>query len=43
MSADGTVNVASMKDQLDFFQRAGLMQGTADLDRFIDMSYLPRR
>ena len=43
MAADGTVNVASLKDQLDFFRRAGLMQGTVDIDRFVDMSYLPRR
>ncbi|HZR99284.1 MAG TPA: ABC transporter substrate-binding protein [Chloroflexota bacterium] len=43
MSRDGTVNEASMKDQLDFFRRAGLMQGQVDLDHFIDMSYLPRR
>ena len=43
MARDGTVNVDSMKDQLDFFRRAGLMQGTVDLDRYIDMSYLPRR
>jgi len=39
----GQVNVASIKDQLDFFTRAGLVQGTVDVDRFIDMSYLPSR
>jgi NitT/TauT family transport system substrate-binding protein len=43
MARDGMVNVDSMKDQLDFFRRAGLMQGTVDLDQFVDMSYLPRR
>ncbi|HLH25871.1 MAG TPA: ABC transporter substrate-binding protein [Chloroflexota bacterium] len=43
MSRDGTVNVDSMKDQLDFFRRADLMQGTVDIDHFIDMSYLPRQ
>jgi NitT/TauT family transport system substrate-binding protein len=43
MARDGTVNVESMKDQLDFFRRAGLMQGTVDLDPFVDLSYLPRR
>jgi NitT/TauT family transport system substrate-binding protein len=39
----GRVNVASIKDQLEFFTRAGLVQGTVDVDRFIDMSYLPSR
>jgi NitT/TauT family transport system substrate-binding protein len=43
MARDGTVNVESMKDQLDFFRRAGLMQGQVDLDHFIDVSFLPRR
>jgi ABC-type nitrate/sulfonate/bicarbonate transport system substrate-binding protein len=43
MAADGRVNVDSMKDQLDFFSRAGLVQGTVDIDRFVDLSYLPRR
>jgi NitT/TauT family transport system substrate-binding protein len=43
MSRDGTVNVDSMKDQLDFFRRADLMQGAVDIDHFVDMSYLPRR
>jgi len=37
----GRVNVASIKDQLDFFTRAGLVNGTVDVDRFVDMSYLP--
>jgi NitT/TauT family transport system substrate-binding protein len=43
MARDGTVNVESLKDQLDFFRRAGLMQGTVDVDQFVDLSYLPRR
>jgi NitT/TauT family transport system substrate-binding protein len=37
----GRVNVVSIKDQLDFFTRASLVNGTVDVDRFVDMSYLP--
>jgi len=39
----GRVNVESIKDQLDFFTRAGLIQGTVEIDRIVDLSYLPRR
>ena len=39
----GRVNVDSIKDQLDFFTRAGLVQGSVDVDRLVDQSYLPRR
>jgi len=38
----GRVNVDSIKDQLDFYSRAGLVNGTVDVDRFVDLSYLPR-
>lgn len=38
----GRVNVASIRDQIAFFTRLGLVQGTVDLERIVDESYLPR-
>jgi NitT/TauT family transport system substrate-binding protein len=38
----GRVNVASIQDQIAFFTRLGLVQGTVDLERIVDQSYLPR-
>jgi NitT/TauT family transport system substrate-binding protein len=38
----GRVNVASIRDQIAFFTRLGLVQGTVDLERIVDQSYLPR-
>lgn len=38
----GRINVDSIRDQLDFFTRAGLVQGNVELDRMIDQSFLPR-
>jgi NitT/TauT family transport system substrate-binding protein len=43
VDSGGRINVDSIKDQLDFFTRAGAVQGSVDLDRIIDQSYLPRR
>lgn len=38
----GRVNVASIRDQIAFFTRLGLVQGAVDLERIVDESYLPR-
>jgi hypothetical protein len=43
LDGDGHVNVDSIKDQQDFFIRAGLVQTPVDIDRYVDLTYLPRR
>jgi NitT/TauT family transport system substrate-binding protein len=43
LDGDGRVNVDSIKDQQDFFLRAGLVQTPVDIDRYVDLTYLPRR